>query len=498
MWNTTILVHKLETFVKLQNTTVVVNSSSQSTISTVTSAQDCFPSCIEDATCLVFTLIDTSGSLLTCTRHTDSLQSLTQRTGVTVYFLSPLVKKIVRSGQTRGLAPSSMYNDWTKAACVIDDECRQENSICFMNRCRCRPGFFSTLNYTCSANCSQADLHTTFMDYPDSGIRGHNIVERVGVSLQTCSSLCVRNRVCQSFDFRVTGGRCLLHEVTSLQAQSQWYPQTSRGWTHYQRTCLQFPTLYPGPQWYNSPCSINVVCPEPNSQCMSGRCSCRSPFILSGTDGTCRVPESCRDWQTTGIRSGVYSIQLPQNSSQKRVWCDMDTGDGGWLVFQRRKDGSVDFYRNWTQYENGFGDITGEFWLGLSHLYLLTRGRQQRLRIEVGRKIGGRRYAEYSSFRVEGPETNYTLNLSGYSGNAADSFMPLNGGMFSTYDRDNSKSVKNCAVEYRAGWWYKKACFFNACNLNGQYNWTSYGIVWYYYYWSYDSLHFSEMKLRPA
>jgi len=36
-------------------------------------------------------------------------------------------------------------------------------------------------------------------------------------------------------------------------------------------------------------------------------------------------------------------------------------------VFQRRKDCSVGFYRNWKDYAVGFGYLTGEFWLGSIH-----------------------------------------------------------------------------------------------------------------------------------
>ena len=43
------------------------------------------------------------------------------------------------------------------------------------------------------------------------------------------------------------------------------------------------------------------------------------------------------------------------------VYCDTSKGGGGWLVVQRRQDGSVDFNRNWLEYEDGFGKLTGEF-----------------------------------------------------------------------------------------------------------------------------------------
>jgi hypothetical protein len=33
-------------------------------------------------------------------------------------------------------------------------------------------------------------------------------------------------------------------------------------------------------------------------------------------------------------------------------------------VFQRRLDGSTDFFRGWAHYKNGFGKLRREFWLG--------------------------------------------------------------------------------------------------------------------------------------
>ena len=50
----------------------------------------------------------------------------------------------------------------------------------------------------------------------------------------------------------------------------------------------------------------------------------------------------------------------------------MENDGGGWTVFQRRINGSVGFYRGWTNYQQGFGSVDGEFWLGLDNIRRLT------------------------------------------------------------------------------------------------------------------------------
>ena len=99
-----------------------------------------------------------------------------------------------------------------------------------------------------------------------------------------------------------------------------------------------------------------------------------------------------------------------------QVFCDMST-NGKWIVFQRRQDGSVDFYRNWTDYVNGFGDLEGEHWLGLNKISCLSLGGAV-LRVDLEDVNGIRKYAEYSTFNVEDASTNYRLTVEGYSGTA--------------------------------------------------------------------------------
>ena len=174
----------------------------------------------------------------------------------------------------------------------------------------------------------------------------------------------------------------------------------------------------------------------------------------------------------------------------------METDGGGWAVFQRREDGSVDFYRNWTDYENGFGDLTGEFWLGLSKIHRLTKEGSNTLRVDLGDFEGNETYANYSTFSISNGSTEYILTAGGYSGTAGDSLTSHSGRRFSTYDNDNDIfSGVNCAQYYTGAWWYH-SCF--SSSLNGRYFDTAtnndQGIIWGP--WISTTLQFSEMKTR--
>ena len=99
----------------------------------------------------------------------------------------------------------------------------------------------------------------------------------------------------------------------------------------------------------------------------------------------------------------------------------MTTEGGGWTVFQRRLNGSLDFYLDWVAYKNGFGNLKGEFWLGNNNLHRLTEAENVTLRVDLEDFDGNITYAEYTIFKVAGEGDKYRLLIGGYSGTAGDS-----------------------------------------------------------------------------
>ena len=85
-------------------------------------------------------------------------------------------------------------------------------------------------------------------------------------------------------------------------------------------------------------------------------------------------------------------------------------------MFQKRIDGSVDFYRDWAEYKSGFGNLNGEFWLGLHKIYRLTNSERYQLRVHLEDIEGKTAYAEYDMFAITSERTKYQLSVGKYSG----------------------------------------------------------------------------------
>uniref|UniRef100_H2Z1G8 Fibrinogen C-terminal domain-containing protein n=1 Tax=Ciona savignyi TaxID=51511 RepID=H2Z1G8_CIOSA len=210
-------------------------------------------------------------------------------------------------------------------------------------------------------------------------------------------------------------------------------------------------------------------------------------------------PKSCVEALRLGrIESGIYRIYNPRNYQILEVYCDQTTDNGGWMVFQRRTNGSENFYRTWAEYQEKFGNLSNEFWLGMENLHALTRTGNYELRIELEDCERVRKFAKYSSFSIGSVEQRYSLTVSGYSGNAGDSLIYHNGRPFTTKDVDNdSKGGGNCAVIHHGAWWYGD-CYHS--NLNGAYlncqTTTTQSASWGSFQGSKYSLKLIEMKFR--
>ena len=124
----------------------------------------------------------------------------------------------------------------------------------------------------------------------------------------------------------------------------------------------------------------------------------------------------CAQYRKKGFTAdGVYYIN-PDGHGSFPVRCDMTTNGGGWTIFQRRVDGSVDFFRGWQDYKRGFGDMKGEFWLGLDKIHQLAAVSNNVLRVDMEDTSGAKRYATYTKFSVSSESNKYRLNLGSYSG----------------------------------------------------------------------------------
>ena len=247
----------------------------------------------------------------------------------------------------------------------------------------------------------------------------------------------------------------------------------------------------------------NGICGIKNQPC--GDCMCIEDYnVLAKFFCDCRarsVRRDCKEHYEQGERiNGLYIINKNIFGRRLQVYCDQTTDGGGWTVIQRRMDGSQNFYRNWAEYKEGFGQLHREHWLGNEYIFLLTaqaflKGSEVRIDMLGKGKSNMRKTAKYANFEVDNETTGYRLHVSGYTGNVNDGLKYHDGMKFSTYDRDNDKDPSvDCTKRDLGGWWY------NACthaNLNGHYDrFEKETNVYNAFSWYNYRLTFSEMKVR--
>ena len=176
---------------------------------------------------------------------------------------------------------------------------------------------------------------------------------------------------------------------------------------------------------------------------------------------------SCCDLRIVSSVSGVYKLNKGTFNSAD-VYCDMNTTTGGWIVIQRNKNNSlVNFNKNWTDCEKGFGDLNTEFWYGLESMHCLTQRGQWEMRVNYQNNDKTWSYLHYNQFSVGSASEEYPLTVGGYSGSVQSSYALYHNNMkFTTLDNDNDEDGRgNCAPSYKSGNWYKK-CYH--INLNQQ------------------------------
>jgi hypothetical protein len=147
------------------------------------------------------------------------------------------------------------------------------------------------------------------------------------------------------------------------------------------------------------------------------------------------LPKRFFDSQTCSPNDHNQESGYRQIKQDFYAYCEMKVDGGSWTVIHTRYDGSVNFYRSWYDYKEGFGNLGGEFWLGLEKIHELTSNKLHELRIEMQNFEGVKTVAKYSLFHIGDEASGYSLKMLGaFSGDAGDSLSYHAGMRFSTHE----------------------------------------------------------------
>jgi len=165
-------------------------------------------------------------------------------------------------------------------------------------------------------------------------------------------------------------------------------------------------------------------------------------------------------------------------------YCTQTAAATDGILVQQHLGASPFFNRSWQEFKVGFGNKSGNYWIGNERLHQLTKDGRYKLRVDVLASFNGQWYwAEYSGFGVGSEASGYALFVSGYSGNAGDAMTvdgdfanSLNSKRFRTYDRPFDRNGY-CVLRlnWLGGFWYSSNtnCGYALLNQATYFYWIS-------------------------
>jgi len=162
-----------------------------------------------------------------------------------------------------------------------------------------------------------------------------------------------------------------------------------------------------------------------------------SEFTLD--TNSCQNPNESFVFLSCTTIPSVKLITLHDSVPFGAVFEDIPSAGPGWMVIQRRFDGSVPI-KTVENFFIGCGDLGGEFWIGSEKLHKLTASRRHELYIQLVDFDNVAAFARYDHFIVGDSTERYKLlSLGKYSGNAGDALQ--------------SHINKDFQTDVYVGWW---------------------------------------------
>lgn len=98
----------------------------------------------------------------------------------------------------------------------------------------------------------------------------------------------------------------------------------------------------------------SVMLDQQYARCKKLKCSTELCFVMglsSSFPSTGPFRDCFHVRQAGHSTSGMYLLKTDGSDQLIQAWCEHGLDNGGWTVLQRRKDGSVNFFRNWENYK---------------------------------------------------------------------------------------------------------------------------------------------------